>query len=100
LGRRALKLLAVTVLLVCIGSHVSELLDTWDHTFETGHDLESALIILALTVGAALALASATVELVSKTKSFQPVHLARAFAHAVSELIVSTHSPPVIPLRI
>jgi len=100
LGRRALKLLAVTVLLVCIGSHVSELLDTWDHTFETGHDIESALIVLALTVGAALALALATVVLVSKTKSFHLVNVGHAVAHAVSELIISTHSPPIIPLRI
>lgn len=88
------------MLLVCIGSHISELLDTWDHTFETGNDIESALVMFALTVGAALALASAAVALVSKTKEFNPVHFAHALAQAVSELIISTHSPPIIPLRI
>ena len=100
MARRAVKLAAVAVLLVCIGSHVSELLDTWDHTFETGHDTESALIILALTVGVALALASVAVALVCKIKSFKPVHPAQAHAHVDSDFIVSTHSPPAIPLRI
>ena len=88
------------MLLVCIGSHVSELLDTWDHTFQTGNDIESALVIFALTLGAALALASAAVVLVRKAKSFSPAHVAHAVAQAAAELIISTHSPPIIPLRI
>ena len=79
---------------------MSELLDTWDHTFETGNDIESALIIFALAAGAAIAIASAAVLLVTTTKSFHPVHVDRALGRNISELIFSTHSPPVIPLRI
>jgi hypothetical protein len=88
------------VLLVCIGSHVSELLDTWDQTFQTGNDIESTLVVLALTVGVALALASAAVVLFSTTKSFNLVNAAHSFPQGVSELIISTHSPPIVPLRI
>ena len=79
---------------------MSELLDTWDHTFQTGNDIESTLVVFALTVGAALALASATVVLLSKRKSFNQVHALRVFPQAFSELIISTHSPPIAPLRI
>lgn len=88
------------MLLVCIGSHVSELLDIWDHTFETGNDIESVLVVLALTVGVAVALGSVAAVLVRKTKSFNSVHVAHAVVRALSELIISTHSPPITPLRI
>ena len=88
------------MLLVCIGCHVAELLDTWDHTFETGNDIESTLVVLALTVGVPLAVTSAAVVLFSTTKSCNLIQAAHSFPRVVSELIISTHSPPIIPLRI
>jgi len=88
------------VLLVCIGSHVSELLDTWDHTFQTGNDIESVLAILALTGGAVLALGSAAILLFARTRCFAVGSTAIELLRPISELISSTHSPPVIPLRI
>ena len=97
---RIVKFVSLVVLLVCIGSHVSELLDTWDHTFQTGNDIESVFIVLALTVGAALAVASAAILLVARTRSFAAPSDAVRLLQPISGLILSTHSPPVVLLRI
>ena len=100
MGQRAVKLVALAVLLVCIGSHISELLDTWDHTLNTGNDIESALVVLTLAVGAALALSSVAAVLANVAQKFDQIHVANALLQAVCHLIIFTHSPPVIPLRI
>ncbi len=61
------------MLFVCVGSHISELFDYWDHTFQTGNDIESALIVLALTAGVALAVGGASViSLVNPTLHVLP----------------------------
>ena len=88
------------MLLVCIGSHISELLDAWDHTLNTGNDVESALVVLTLAVGAALALRSVAAVLANVAQDFDQIHVAHALPQAVCHLIISTHSPPVISLRI
>ena len=49
------------LLLVAVGSQVSELMDRWDHTMQTGNDIESVLVVLALTTGAVLAAVKTTV---------------------------------------
>ncbi len=100
MGPRAVKLIAVAVLLVSIGSHVSELLDSWDNTFQTGNDVESVVVILALTVGSVLALASVAKLVVVTMRFFTVAATASRLQQPISELIVSTHSPPLIPLRI
>lgn len=59
--RRVLQLAAMILLLVAVGSQVSELMDRWDHTMQTGNDIESVLVVLALTTGAVLAAVKTTV---------------------------------------
>ena len=98
--RRTLQFAAVVVLLVCFGSHVSEFLDHWDHTFQTGNDIESALIVVALTGGVVLAIASATAIFAAQTR-FSPTVQPRLLAcNVVLGPPVSTHSPPPLALRI
>lgn len=100
LRSRILKFVSIVVLLVCIGSHVSELLDTWDNTFQTGNDIESVFVILALTVGGVLALASTAVLLIARRRSFADPSNPVPLLQPIGELILSTHSPPIVPIRI
>ena len=98
--RRTLQFAAVVVLLVCFGSHVSEFLDHWDHTFQTGNDIESALIVVALAGGVALALAGATAIFAAQTGFSSTVQPRLLACNVVLGPPVSTHSPPPLALRI
>jgi hypothetical protein len=49
--QRILQLFVVTLLMVCVGAHFAELFDTWDQTLQTGNDIESALVVVALCLG-------------------------------------------------
>jgi hypothetical protein len=46
--------LVLLVLAVVLGAQLSELLDTWDNTPQTGNDVEFSLTLLALCVGMCL----------------------------------------------
>jgi hypothetical protein len=52
-----LQLAAALIMVVCVGSCVSEIFDHWDHTMQTGHDTESTLVMLASLAGAVLVMA-------------------------------------------
>lgn len=54
--RSLLQFASVLILVICFGSCVSETFDHWDHTMQTGQDIESELIVLALVTGAAVIL--------------------------------------------
>ena len=95
-----LRLAALAVLVICLGSHVSELFDTWDNTFQTGNDIESSFVIAALTLGAALGFMSATALLLDKLRPLAIESASVPVSDQFSEFISSTHSPPPIPLRI
>ena len=41
----------VLVLVICLGGHVSELLDFWDHTLQTGKDIDYSLVGVAVLMG-------------------------------------------------
>jgi hypothetical protein len=55
--RQLLKFGALLLLLVCFCSPLVEAFDYWDHTLQTGNDVEYSLVVLALVAGAALGLA-------------------------------------------
>jgi hypothetical protein len=44
--------LALLVLLIVLGTHISEIFDTWDDTLLTGNDIELNVTVAALSVGA------------------------------------------------
>jgi hypothetical protein len=88
------------ILAVCICSHVSEIFDHWDNTFQTGNDVESSTIIVALIAGAALGLthvAAMTVCVVSGSRLL-PLFVT-CLLSALSPAVSISHSPPQ-PLRI
>ena len=57
--------------MVCLCAQVAEIFDFWDHTLQTGKDIEYSLVIVVLIVGSAfglahvLAVATPTVSLMS-----------------------------------
>ena len=54
---RTLRTMIALVLLTVVVCSVSEMLDDWDHTVQTGVDTESTLVLMALCVGAMIAFA-------------------------------------------
>jgi hypothetical protein len=48
---------AFLLLLVCLRAQVAETFDFWDHTLQTGNDIEYSLVIVVLIVGAGFGLA-------------------------------------------
>jgi hypothetical protein len=99
--RRILQLVSLLVLLVCFGSHISELLDHWDHTLETGNDIESVLVVLALTAGVALAVAGTSIISLVKPRFLPAARpIISSYAEHHCGRINATHSPPLLALRI
>jgi len=49
--RLALRIFALTALLLAVGGHISELFDTWDHTFQTGRDADYTVVWIAAVAG-------------------------------------------------
>ncbi len=54
---------AVLILAVCVAGHVSEIFDHWDHTLQTGNDIDYGTVIVALIAGAVLGLAHVAARL-------------------------------------
>jgi hypothetical protein len=48
---------AFLLLLICLGGHIAETFDVWDHTLQTGNDVEYTLVMVALVAGAGFGLA-------------------------------------------
>ena len=98
--RRLVQFVAAGVLLLALGSHVSELLDHWDNTLQTGNDVESLVVVLSLTVGAVLtAVAVAGLRRCLITRKYLP-SLSGPTEATPTFSIDPTHSPPLISLRI
>jgi hypothetical protein len=100
--RRTLaKIGALIILLVCIGSHVSELFDSWDNTLQTGNDIESNLVIVAVVVGAVL-LSTTIARLLFRIGrlAFAPAALRVANLHSLSAKLNLLRHPPPLSLRI
>lgn len=69
--RHLLQFGAFLLLLICLYAQVAETFDFWDHTLQTGNDIEYSLVIVVLIVGAGIglthvaAVATRTVSLMS-----------------------------------
>jgi hypothetical protein len=48
--RQLLQFGAFLLLLVCLCGHIAETFDFWDHTLQTGSDIEYSVIIVALVL--------------------------------------------------
>ena len=60
---RIIHVFVVAVLMICVCAHIAELFDTWDHTLQTGNDVESILVAVALCMGACVVLVGAFLRL-------------------------------------
>lgn len=99
--RHFLQFGAFLLLLICLCAQVAETFDFWDHTLQTGNDIEYSLVIVVLIVGAGFglthlaAMAMRSVSLMSR--------LVSSFGRSVSWSSLSAagagYSPPQ-PLRI
>lgn len=63
-----LQALALMMLLLMLGGHVSETFDHWDHTFRTGKDLDYPVVVIA-ACGAVVFLGRAIARLFARPLS-------------------------------
>jgi hypothetical protein len=92
---------AFLLLLICLGGHVAETFDFWDHTLQTGNDIEYTLVIVALVAGAGFGLAHVA-AVVTSTVSLRSCLLSSFVASSccVPRPTVSACYSPPQPLRI
>jgi Ca2+/Na+ antiporter len=89
------------VLLTCLVCPLVELFDHWDHTLQTGNDMEYTLVVLALCIGIVFALVRLTVALFSNflvtSASSRLVSLTNAsfFLIAAAIFAAASTSPPL-----
>jgi hypothetical protein len=100
--RRIIRVFVVAVLMVCVCAHISELFDTWDHTLQTGNEIESTLVAVALCIGACVVLVSVFLRfLCSLLFGSGPAFAFRPLLASCTRVTVSvpfSASPP--PLRV
>ena len=95
-----IQIVAILILAVCVGGHVSEIFDHWDYTLQTGNDVEYGTIIVALVAGAVLGLAHAAAMLmraISVTFRLLPLFVVSFLSSPSTDF--TGYSPPR-PLRI
>lgn len=93
------------VLAVCLICPVMQMFDHWDHELKTGQDTETTFVILALCVGATIAVARAAVYLseaspVRTSKATDPVQICLEAFHKTGIVPFLAESPPPATLRI
>lgn len=100
--RRCVILLVLGAML---GGHVTELFDHWDHTLQTGKDIDYSLVVVAACLGVAF-VAIRELALVLRrllAANTQPISepLLATDLRSIPEISVCGPSPPIpIPVRI
>jgi hypothetical protein len=100
------KILVFAILLTCIVCAISETLDRWDNSFQTGDETESSVLLLALCLGAAFLLVRRFLAIAwhgfCATAVFEVLSLAESCLLLLAFIAGSSifGSPPVIALRI
>ena len=99
--RHLLQFGAFLLLLVCLCGHVAETFDFWDHTLQTGKDIEYSLVMVALVAGVGFGLAHVA-AIVMRTLSLTSCLLASfvASSSCAPPPVASTGYSPPQPLRI
>src|SRR5437588_7017785 len=100
--RSLIRLGALAILLICLWGHVSELFDTWDHTLQSGRDIEYNSAIVGLVVGAVIVVAGLALSLfrrraVASALVSLPIGTVQSLLTAP---VLPTPSPPPLFLRI
>src|SRR5579864_2806607 len=98
--RHFLQFGAFLLLLICLCAQVAETFDFWDHTLQTGNDIEYSLVIVVLIVGAGFGLTHvAAVAMQTLSISFLLSPLRASYSRASLPAASTGYSPPQ-PLRI
>jgi len=99
--RQLLEFGAFLLLLVCLCGPIAETFDFWDHTLETGNDIEYSLVMVALVAGAGFGLAQVA-GMVMRTVSLTSCLLSSfvASCSCAPPPVASTGYSPPQPLRI
>ncbi len=91
---------AFLLLLVCLCAQIAETFDFWDHTLQTGNDIEYSLVIVVLIVGASFGLTHVVaVAMRTVSMSFLLSPLRASYSWASLPAPSTGYSPPQ-PLRI
>jgi hypothetical protein len=101
LRRHLLQFGAFLLLLVCLCGHIAETFDFWDHTLQTGNDIEYSLVMVALVAGAGFGLAhvaAIVMRTLSLTSCLLPSFVASS--SCAPPPVASTGYSPPQPLRI
>ena len=86
-----------------LGGHVTELFDRWDHTLETGQEVDYSVVLVAACAALALAVAVSAGTLVRRPAARRKPagscvsSVPRTF---IPETALVGPSPPTLPLRI
>ena len=104
--RAPIVLLACAILLTCLVCPVAQALDRWDHELQTGHDTESAFVVVVLSMGAAFVLARAAAS-VPEALATQAINIIGNFLRISLQAVIHhdaevpfAPSPPPSVLRI
>ena len=87
-------MIGATALAICLVCPLVDLFDQWDHAFQTGHDSEYPLVILALCVGAAFVLGRLIVTLSLNVSVSSVRYAILAAVNSMTDLIHSTALAP------
>ena len=97
--KQVIKVLVVFVLMICFCAHISEQFDTWDHTLQTGNDIESTLVVVALCLGVCVVLVSMLLRFFrslilgsNPSLIFQPLS---SSTHVAVPILLSGSPPPL-----
>jgi hypothetical protein len=98
--RHLLQFGAFLLLLVCLCGHIAETFDFWDHTLQTGNDIEYSLVMVALVAGAGFGLAYVA-AVVMRTVSLTSCLLSSfVSSSSCTPVPVASNCSPPQPLRI
>jgi hypothetical protein len=98
--RHLLQFGAFLLLVVCFCAQVAETFDFWDHTLQTGNDIEYSLVIVFLIAGAGFGLTHLAAVAMRTVSLMSP--LLSSFGRSCSSPLLAAsagYSPPQ-PLRI
>lgn len=89
----------------CFICPVMQTLDRWDHELKTGQDTETTFVILALCVGATIAVARALIGAskvlrVRSLKATDPLHISFEAFNKTGLVPFLAESPPLAVLRV
>jgi hypothetical protein len=99
----ARRWLAIVILGVCLGGPIAEAFDSWDQAQPVGNDTEASVVVVALSLGLAIAVAAIIVRWFQSFVSPPAPHRQLIRPHRVRPVAFAgpcpTSSPPS-PLRI